>query len=259
MTIDLKRPDGSVRAKLSLFQIVESTYGIQFFSPSELKQEDSNPMTSKEWLGLLNRALEKLREIGAKEAHIRVTEDKSTQEFFQEIPAMGFVFKFKRIEFRSPLSDLPDEVGTPLQWKIAPLNDATIATLKAAGRGDPDFDVDGEDVGAVLRGYFEDEVLTNGADCLQIGQINDKDAAIVIAQINPKTGWSRITYMGLLPEFRGRGLGKWVHRHGFAMMRAQGGTLYHGGTLAENTSMIGLFRASGCKEYRRMQEWKCKL
>jgi ribosomal protein S18 acetylase RimI-like enzyme len=79
--------------------------------------------------------------------------------------------------------------------------------------------------------------------------------AIVVAQINPKSGWSRITHMGIIPAFRSRKLGKWVHRHGFEMMRGQGGKLYHGGTVSTNTAMIRLFNQHGCKEYRRMQEW----
>ena len=43
-------------------------------------------------------------------------------------------------------------------------------------------------------------------------------------------------------NYRGKGLGKWIHRHGFSMMKAQGGKLYHGGTVTENLAMIKLFQ-----------------
>jgi len=79
--------------------------------------------------------------------------------------------------------------------------------------------------------------------------------AIVVAQIDPKSGWSPITHMGIIRAFRGRKLGKWVHRHGFEMMRDQGGKLYHGGTVSTNTAMIRLFNQHGCKEFRTIQEW----
>jgi GNAT superfamily N-acetyltransferase len=62
--------------------------------------------------------------------------------------------------------------------------------------------------------------------------------------------------MGVVPEARGRGLGTWVHRHGFRMLRDQGGKLYHGGTAAVNAPMLRLFRAHGCKEAARMVEFE---
>ncbi|MGK5088899.1 GNAT family N-acetyltransferase [Bdellovibrionota bacterium FG-2] len=94
---------------------------------------------------------------------------------------------------------------------------------------------------------------------IKIAHIKHQPAALIIAQIESTTGWSRITYMGIMPEFRGQGLGKWVHRKGFNMMRKQGGTLYHGGTVVSNKGMIRLFQNHGCKEYRRMQEWVFKV
>jgi len=79
--------------------------------------------------------------------------------------------------------------------------------------------------------------------------------ALVCAQVAAESGWSRITYMGPIPAARGQGLGRWVHRRGFAMLKAQGGTLYHGGTAVENHAMCKLFRDHGCTVYRRMTEW----
>ncbi len=96
-----------------------------------------------------------------------------------------------------------------------------------------------------------DPVLTHAPECIQVSE-----AGIVIAQVNPRTAWARITYMGLLPEHRGRGLGRWVHRRGFAMLRAQGGALYHGGTVETNRPMMRLFEAHGCRFHRRLEEWR---
>ena len=116
-----------------------------------------------------------------------------------------------------------------------------------------------EDALIALKGFLNEPTLTHGPECVQITHLKDQPAALIIAQIEPATGWSRITYMGIMPEFRGQGLGKWVHRHGFKMMREQGGSLYHGGAVSSNEGMIRLFQNHGCKEYRRMQEWAFKM
>ena len=91
---------------------------------------------------------------------------------------------------------------------------------------------------------------------MQIGSIDGTFAAFVMAQVAPSDGWSRVTYVGIVPEFRGQGLGKWAHRRGFTVMRAQGGKLYHGGTRSENAPMVRLFEMHGCAEFARMTEWK---
>lgn len=65
--------------------------------------------------------------------------------------------------------------------------------------------------------------------------------------------------MGVIPEFRGKGFGKWVHRHGFMMMKAQGGKLYHGGTHGENLPMRKLFESHGCKIFCELEEWGVRL
>ena len=91
-----------------------------------------------------------------------------------------------------------------------------------------------------------------------IGSVDGEPAGIVVAQINPRTRWSRISYMGLAPRYRGRGLGRYVHRHGLAMMREQGGELYQGGTVETNRPMVRLFEAHGCRFYRRLEEWRAR-
>jgi GNAT superfamily N-acetyltransferase len=165
------------------------------------------------------------------------------------LPGLGFRLRHSRVEYRTPLSELPDETGTPLAWRVATIAEAA-PILQCAAAGDPDFDPD-EDARACLESYMTDPVLTHAPECIQVC-----DAGIVIAQVNPRTAWSRITYMGLLPAFRGRGLGRWVHRRGFAMLRAQGGALYHGGTVETNRAMVRLFEAHGCRFYRRLEEWR---
>jgi GNAT superfamily N-acetyltransferase len=106
-----------------------------------------------------------------------------------------------------------------------------------------------------IQDFLVDPVLTAGLGCIHVGFMGDEIAAMTVVQINSKSGWSRISYMGVVPKFRTLGLGKWVHRYSFVQMKKQGGKLYHGGTVSTNTRMIRLFESHGCAVYRQMEEW----
>lgn len=129
-------------------------------------------------------------------------------------------------------------------------------SLLEVAAGDPHSRDEQEDPRDALADWLSAPGLTSGPACVQIGYLDDRAVAFVCAQVSPEDGWSRITYMGLVPDARGRGLGTWVHRRGFRMLREQGGKLYHGGTAAANTGMLRLFREHGCKEVVRMLEYE---
>ena len=157
---------------------------------------------------------------------------------------------------------LPSENRTPIKWQTArelawTAQDLALFTKEVVTNA---LDVDpNEKPEDFIQDWLHHTEFTHGLDCAGIGFINDKPCALVVAQINKETGWSRLSYMGLVPEFRGKGLGKWVHRHGFEMMKAQGGILYHGGTHAENRPMRKLFKSHGCHVFCEMEEWSMKI
>jgi hypothetical protein len=94
---------------------------------------------------------------------------------------------------------------------------------------------------------------------LELAHNRNQIAAVSVGQVDRVSGWSRISYIGIVPAFRGRGLGIWVQRHGFDLMRRQQGTLHHGGTSAENHRIIRIFETHECEFYRRLQEWRLPL
>jgi GNAT superfamily N-acetyltransferase len=214
------------------------------------------------WVNLIHQALVEARTQHAGSVLFRLIERDGSVELSRELPALGFIKKHDRIEFRAALTSLPIETDSPLQWMSASeLNwDAQKVAefLLAVSEGDPDSEPSQDPV-KYIDDWLKDPVLTSGLDCISVGFINDRPAALVVAQINPKTQWSRITYMGLAPEFRKKGFGKAIHRHGFSMMRAQGGEIYHGGTTSTNKPMLRLFTENQCPVYQRMQEWACHL
>ena len=122
--------------------------------------------------------------------------------------------------------------------------------------GDPHGLAPDDDPAALLDSYLADVKLGGNEDCVAIGYLADEPVAFVCAQVDSDDGWSRITYMGLVTSARRRGLGRWVHRRGFAMMKALGGVEYHGGTATANTGMLKLFAEHGCKEKWRLLEFE---
>jgi GNAT superfamily N-acetyltransferase len=247
--------DGRERASL----LLEHDHSQQFFLQWFDLIKDAEPVEISQWADLVRTALQHAKSDDARSVRIRITESGNWLSQIAELTRLGFTKESDRIEFRHELSELPGDQGSPLRWEaMAPLGavpeHAAANVLKHSSIGDPGGDPN-EDALAALRGELADSILTSGPECVQVAYLDEKVVGIVIAQINPKTKWSRISYMGLLPEYRGLQLGKWVHRHGFEMMRAQGGELYHGGTHAGNASMLRLFHSHGCTEYRRMQEW----
>ena len=207
---------------------------------------------------LVVEIIERARESGVEEISTRPLTDQLVPAYRAALLANGFRLFGERAEFKSPVEALPSEDGTPLTWRNLDETglDAAAAMLSRTAEGDPTGHSERESPREVLTEWLADPVLTDGPGCVHVGYEGDREVAFVCAQVLPKDGWSRIAYMGLVPAARGRGLGRWVHRHGFSMIREQGGTLYHGGTSTSNSAMVHLFQAHGCKEHERMFEFE---
>jgi len=207
-------------------------------------------------LGLIADTVAYARAKGAGKIESRVPVQEVFPEYARVMRDIGFALHGGRIEFRTPLEDLPADEGTPFRWNESTdqsLDEAAVLINQAAV-GDPDWDPS-DDWRSLLKPLLADPYLNGGPDCVHVGTIDGQTAAVIVSQAAPSDGWSRITYMGLLPAWRGRGLGRWLHRHGFAMLKAQNGRTYHGGTSADNRTMLALFRGHGCKEYRSFDVW----
>lgn len=216
----------------------------------------------EKWLELYNQSVSYARYKGASQLMHRLIEERDYAVISTLLPQLHFVKKSNRIEFRRLLDALPDDIGTPFDWKDAKSlgwsHEQIAALLQQVAQDDPAHDP-AEDPIDFIQDWLTDSVLTCGLDLIWVGYMHDKPVALVVAQINPKSGWSRISYMGLVPEYRGQGLGKWIHRKGFASLKQQGGILYHGGTAAENAPMLKLFEQHGCQVYLKMEEWSLDL
>jgi RimJ/RimL family protein N-acetyltransferase len=209
---------------------------------------------------LIEAATDECKTVNASSLEYRLVEGDMTKCEEINLSQRGFRRIYHRTEFRVDLSQLPTDNGTPLQWEALPdLSDLSlrpfVKLMELALAGYDDWE-DDADATTFIRSCLDENDLTSHPQCFQMARFEGQDIGFVIAQVDTSTGWSRITYMGLVPEFRGRGLGKWIHRHGFRMMHEQGGSLYHGGTLTGNHPMIRLFQSHGCHVYRTMQGWR---
>ena len=240
---------------VTLFHLWNGVYAIN----RQQSEEKSDFIKTSDWLFLIKEALQSATQMQAKEVQFRVIKEADSLELIKEIACLGFTKKQDRIEFQAPHDQLASDEGSPIAWQaMEPLGKISLLQaaelLRQVEVGDPDCDP-GEDTLGTIQGYLNDSVLTHGPECVQIGFYKNEPIAFIVAQVNPKTFWSRITYMGIIPTSRSLGFGKWVHRHGFQMMREHGGKLYQGGTVLSNQRMIHLFKLHGCAELRRMQEW----
>lgn len=214
------------------------------------------------WRTFLNHALTAAAEQKAGKVMMRLEQKGLAPLIAEELKRLGFVHKLERVEFKTPLENLQGEEGTPLVWKTAAelkWSERQIADLLLqVAVGDPEGDIDGDPI-KYIQDWLNDPELTCGLECVHVGFMKDKIAALVVPQVDLKNGWSRLAYMGVHPDFRGISLGRWVHRHGFAALRQQGGTSYHGGTSSMNVLMRRTFEASGCLPYRTLDEWEKQI
>ena len=144
---------------------------------------------------------------GLAQLHTRLTPDRTPPPYLAALEGLGFTVRDGRMEFKTPIADLPGEEGTPLTWASHDVmgREAAGALFERAGSG-PDWEE--SDVGVdLIDSYLTRDGMYVEADCAQVGSSDGTPVAFIIAQVELTSGWSTITFMGLVPEYRGRGLG----------------------------------------------------
>lgn len=205
---------------------------------------------------LIGEAHARAEALGATRVMTRINADRFSKAYQYALEASGFQRNGGRIEYRTPVAALPVEAPSDLHWSTMREagEESVVETLRAAGREGPNAldDPDGDDlIEQLIHTSYEDV----DPRLVQLGALQGKPACVLVLRVDPSSGWSTVSYLGVRPEFRGRGIGAQAHRHAFSVIRALGGTLYHDGTSDENHAMIRLFKAHGCIESERIEEW----
>ena len=188
---------------------------------------------------------------------LRLDLDRALDGLEEMLKSAGWERGEERYEFKTPVDELPTSWEGPLLWReLSEVGfEETARVIDEAGRG-PEWEQ--EDRGsALLRSYLEDGERRGERTGVEVGFLPEEEDAVafVVAQTAPSSGWCTIQFMGVTPKARGRGLGPWVHRRGFELMRRQGGALYHGGTSAKNKPMLKLFEEHACEPHAHLAEW----
>jgi ribosomal protein S18 acetylase RimI-like enzyme len=120
------------------------------------------------------------------------------------------------------------------------------ARLVEASDGDP-FDDDERDTDQEWR-----DLLTHAGDGLdptlwRIALVDGEVAGVVLPTTWPDgKGDGTISNIGLLPSYRGRGLGRGLHAAGLHLLANAGATRYRGSTDVRNAPMMRIFEQNEC-------------
>lgn len=94
---------------------------------------------------------------------------------------------------------------------------------------------------------FELELGTDWRFHCIIFQKEGETVGISIPHIEPGTKEEgRLFYFGILPKWRGKGVGTVCHQHSLETLKSLGATYYVGSTDAANAGMIRIFENNGC-------------
>ncbi|MCK5805300.1 MAG: GNAT family N-acetyltransferase, partial [Lentisphaeria bacterium] len=186
----------------------------------------------------------------------RISLEGMTSIYRSALRSAGFQFISRRIEYKTPIAQLPSSAPSRLEWRtMADVGEGcALDILRKASIATPD----GANVEAGISAVAD---LLGGSyssldpRTVQLGHLHDRPISILLTQVDIDSGWSTFPFLGIIPEHRGSGLGTQIHLHGLATIRALGGTLYHDGTSESNVAMVRLFEKHGCIEYSRMEEW----
>jgi len=76
-------------------------------------------------------------------------------------------------------------------------------------------------------------------------ELGGRPAGVMLPERDGVVGW--LALVGLVPEVRGRGLGRELHAAGLAELRRRGATVYRDRTDENNLPMLRVFAANGCE------------
>jgi len=206
---------------------------------------------------LLMEARARARELGMRTLSTRVHDARMTPDYRSALLDAGFELATRRIEYKTPLAQMPTEGPSDLVWKtMAETGEGLVLSLlRDASIGTPDG-VDTSAGADAIENLLDGRYGDVDPRTVQVGYLNEEAVAILFCLATPQDGWSTVAFMGIVPSVRKRGLGVQVHQHGISTLRALGGTIYHDGTSESNEAMLRLFTREGCVEFARMGEWR---
>lgn len=166
-------------------------------------------------------------------------------------PTMGAMTDKIRVE-RS-IAHLPDYEPLPQGWRTTSLaelgEERFAAAMLRASEGDSFDQSTPESALDDLRELIEAAGPAFVPERWVVVSDDDSEIGVVLPQTfpdHPEVG--TIFYLGVVPERRGQGAGRRLHRYGMGRLRAVKAERYVDSTDPRNEAMRAVFRANGCHE-----------
>lgn len=85
-----------------------------------------------------------------------------------------------------------------------------------------------------------------------VAALEERPAGLVLCQLanHGDTGTGTLLFLGLLPAYRGRGLGTALHAHAMEVLRVAGAERYEDATTVDNVAMQRVFARNSCRHFR---------
>lgn len=270
---EIKGEDGIVLVRITCFPEDGRAWGLAV----SWAEGDRGLPATRDWEEAIDSCLVECRDLGAAAVDSRViTANEGVAQAVAasraamhrtSLAARGFRQGEGRLEYRLALDEAIlglEKADRPrrLAWaSIDAGNEAslaeTAALLREAAAGDPAYRPD-DDVRGLIDTFLADEKTVPLPERLQLGSLDGVPAVVLALNVH-RDGWSSIYYLGVLPAFRGRGLGSEAMLHGLRCLKAMGGRTYHDGTGSRNASTLGLLAKLGKPPFRAMEEWRLEL
>ncbi len=147
---------------------------------------------------------------------------------------------------RDLTGELPD--GGAFRWCDLPTfgQPAFLALLMEASEGDP-FEEAERDPDREWQQLVEYAGEGFDPTLWRVALLDDQPTGIVLPTAWPKVGDAgTLAYLGVLPAFRQRGLGRALHAAGLGLLAGAGVKTYKGSTDVRNEAMVRVFKRNGC-------------
>jgi RimJ/RimL family protein N-acetyltransferase len=161
----------------------------------------------------------------------------------------GFVVDKEKAFVKKDVSGYRAPEEDPLEYEtLSDLGeDRFIELLSEAAAGDPFEDVSKRDPRHDFRELVEYAGSAFDATCWRVASLEGRPVGVVLPQeFADSEHEGTLFYVGVLPEFRGRGFGTILHASGLAFLAEHGVTKYIGSTDTRNHPMMRVFERNGC-------------
>jgi ribosomal protein S18 acetylase RimI-like enzyme len=166
----------------------------------------------------------------------------------------AFVIHKEKVFVERDLERFVSERADPFGYRsLAEIGeDRFLEVMIEASTGDPFEDPGSRDPRSDFRDLIEYAGERFDPTWWRVAYLERSPVGIVLPQaFSDRTNEGTLFYVGVLPEFRGRGFGKVLHESGLGFLAARGVKRYVGSTDARNLPMIAVFRANRCDQTGR--------